>query len=153
MNITSELDKLYLIATDQIKGFLDFYKAINWRETWLTGLMTFHVLTFISVLLTRNHTNVQAVIFIFLLCIVLAAEQLNALGEKHWRKFSKEQYFDSNGIFITAVLSGPVLFNCFVMVVLWLWTTSKMMIVVGRGRLRDKRKQMAASTSENKKEK
>ncbi|KXJ04224.1 transmembrane protein 18 [Exaiptasia diaphana] len=152
MNASFALENLYLIAEDQIKGFLDFYKAINWRETWLTGLIIFHLLTFISVILTRKHSNVQAVMFVVLLCIVLGSEQLNIHGSKHWRKFSKEQYFDSQGLFITAVLSGPIIFNCFIMMVMWLYTAGKMLIVVGRGRLREKRKQMVKSTEENKKE-
>ena len=33
------------------------------------------------------------------------------------RMFSQEQYFDSQGLFITVVYSGPILFNCFVMTV------------------------------------
>ena len=31
--------------------------------------------------------------------------------------FSQEQYFDSHGLFISVVYSGPLLFNCFLMTV------------------------------------
>ena len=31
--------------------------------------------------------------------------------------FSREQYFDSSGLFITVVYSGPILFNCFILTV------------------------------------
>lgn len=36
---------------------------------------------------------------------------------------------------------------------MWLYAAGSMMIVVGRGKLREKRKQLVASNSENKKEK
>ncbi|XP_031554740.1 transmembrane protein 18-like [Actinia tenebrosa] len=152
MNSTFLSDHLKLIATDQIKSFFDFYKAINWREPWLSGLLIFHFLTFVTVILTRKHLNIQAFLFLCLLSVVLASEKLNALGEKHWRWFSKEQYFDSHGLFITAVLSGPIMINCFIMMVVWLWTAGKMLIVVGRGRIKEKRKQMAETAEDKKKE-
>ncbi len=31
--------------------------------------------------------------------------------------FSEEQYFDANGFFILVVFSGPILLNCFLIVV------------------------------------
>lgn len=34
-----------------------------------------------------------------------------------YRTFAKEQYFDSAGLFITVVYSGPILLNCFVLTV------------------------------------
>lgn len=33
------------------------------------------------------------------------------------RTFAREQYFDSNGLFITVVLSTPILLNCIVLLV------------------------------------
>ena len=34
-----------------------------------------------------------------------------------FRMFAREQYFDSAGLFITVVYSGPILLNCFIMTV------------------------------------
>ena len=34
-----------------------------------------------------------------------------------YRMFAREQYFDSAGLFITLVYSGPILLNCFIMTV------------------------------------
>lgn len=75
--------------------------------------------------------------------LALTSEQLNTLAAKHWRMFSQEQYFDSHGLFISVVYSGPLLFNCFLMTVLWLWTAGKMLIVVKRGQLKEQRKREA----------
>lgn len=33
------------------------------------------------------------------------------------RKFSRQQYFDSEGVFITVMLSTPILFNCILLLV------------------------------------
>ena len=34
-----------------------------------------------------------------------------------YRKFSRENFFDSNGLFISTVFSIPVLFNCICLIV------------------------------------
>ena len=38
------------------------------------------------------------------------------------RMFAREQYFDSAGLFITVVYSGPILLNCFIMTVIIFFT-------------------------------
>ncbi|XP_048590164.1 transmembrane protein 18 [Nematostella vectensis] len=141
------------LPTDKIDGFWEFLKAIDWSEPWLRVLIAFHFFTFIVVILLRNHTNIQGVIFLFLLGLVYASEQLNILGERHWRKFAREQYFDSGGLFISVILSVPVLFNCFVILVSWLWTACSMLIVVGKGRVREKQKQLVKEAKEEEKKK
>lgn len=78
--------------------------------------------------------------FLLLLGLAFASEQINTIGAKHWRTFAKEQYFDSAGLFITVVYSGPILLNCFVLTVSWLWTAGKMLIVVKRGQLKERKK-------------
>ncbi|EDO32237.1 predicted protein [Nematostella vectensis] len=85
--------------------------------------------------------------------LVYASEQLNILGERHWRKFAREQYFDSSGLFISVILSVPVLFNCFVILVSWLWTACSMLIVVGKGRVREKQRQLVKEAKEEEKKK
>jgi len=63
--------------------------------------------------------------------------------------FAREQYFDSAGMFITVVYSGPILLNCFIMTVLWLWKAGKMLIVVKRGQLKERRKKEAEDKKSN----
>jgi len=122
---------------------------VDWSEPWLIGLITFHAVTFLCIVNTRKYTNFQGILFLCLLGLAFASEQLNILGAKHWRMFSQEQYFDSQGLFITVVYSGPILFNCFVMTVLWLWTAGKMLIVVKKGQLKEQRKNKAGDKKEN----
>lgn len=35
----------------------------------------------------------------------------------NWHSFSKQQYFDSNGLFISTVFSIPILLNCMLLIV------------------------------------
>lgn len=45
------------------------------------------------------------------------SETINELGAEHWQSFSRQQYFDSNGLFISTVFSIPILLNCMLMIV------------------------------------
>lgn len=137
------------ILTTQIDSMWEFFKAVDWSEYWLIGLIIFHTVTFLCVLTTRKYTNFQVVLFLLLLGLAFASEQVNIVGAKYWRMFAREQYFDSAGLFITVVYSGPILLNCFIMTVLWLWTAGKMLIVVKRGQLKERRKQEAEDKKSN----
>lgn len=49
--------------------------------------------------------------------LVYFSESINELASENWRVFSRQQYFDSNGLFISVVFSIPILLNCMLMVV------------------------------------
>lgn len=49
--------------------------------------------------------------------LVYSAERLNALGGRHWQRFAGQNYFDGSGIFVSAVLSAPLVFTMFVILV------------------------------------
>lgn len=49
--------------------------------------------------------------------MVYFSEQLNAYAAHNWKVFSRQQYFDSKGLFISIVFSVPILLNCMLMVV------------------------------------
>lgn len=44
--------------------------------------------------------------------LVYFSEYLNEVAAKNWHRFSKQQYFDSNGLFISVIFSSPILINC-----------------------------------------
>ncbi|XP_015780347.1 PREDICTED: transmembrane protein 18-like [Acropora digitifera] len=135
--------------TNQIDGVWEYVKAIDWSEPWLVGLLVFHVTTFLLIVGLRRYTNFQGILFLCLLGLAFASEQLNVLGAKHWRTFSRDQYFDSFGLFISVVYAGPILFNCFIITVLWLWTAGKMLIVVKRGQLKELSKKQSGDKKVN----
>jgi hypothetical protein len=63
------------------------------------------------------------------------SEQLNTLAAENWMYYSKQQYFDSNGMFISLMFSAPLLFNCMLMVANWLLISSELMTSLRRFQL------------------
>ena len=150
------------IATDQIDGVLEYLKAIDWSQRWLIALMAIHVLILLVIIINRHRTNILVAVFALLLISVYFSEKLNALAAANWNLFANEQYFDSPGLFISVVFSTPMLFNCLIIIVIWLWDSSKMMSVVTKQRRKryqrsqqaqDKRESENGPVSEKKKDK
>jgi len=48
---------------------------------------------------------------------VYFTESINEYAAQNWSSFSKQQYFDSNGLFISTVFSIPILLNCMLLIV------------------------------------
>jgi hypothetical protein len=45
------------------------------------------------------------------------AEKINEIAARNWKAFAKEQYFDSNGLFISIIWCAPIIINtCFIVV-------------------------------------
>lgn len=61
--------------------------------------------------------NVVLPLHLIAVSLVYFSETINTLAAEHWRLFSREQYFDSNGLFISTVFSIPILLNCMLMIV------------------------------------
>ncbi|XP_048730633.1 transmembrane protein 18-like [Ostrea edulis] len=108
------------IRIDEVNDFYTYIATIDWTEKWLIALIMFHVTCFFLVIVTRRSGFIQAIIFITLLLSVYFAENLNELAAKHWQLFSTEQYFDSSGLFFSTVYSTPVLFNCLLLLFIWM---------------------------------
>uniref|UniRef100_A0A8C9FBF0 Transmembrane protein 18 n=1 Tax=Pavo cristatus TaxID=9049 RepID=A0A8C9FBF0_PAVCR len=87
----------------------------DWAEPWLLGLAGFHVLCFLLTCFSFQHYRVQIGHF---LCMVLCVTQ---------QLFSKYQYFDSRGMFISLVFSAPLLVNTIIIVVNWVYRTLNVM--------------------------
>ncbi|XP_052777598.1 transmembrane protein 18-like [Mya arenaria] len=114
-------DPMEPIKMNEISGIWAYLQAIDWTDPWFCGLGIFHVTCAILTILTRNKGVLQAVYFSVLMVLVLCAEYINQWAAQNWKLFSKQQYFDSKGLFISVVFSVPLLVNCMVMVVSWLW--------------------------------
>lgn len=126
---------------------------VDWTEPWLVGLITFHIVILSLTLLTRDRGNVQAGLFVVALLLVYFSEALNELAAQHWRAFSSQQYFDSQGMFISLVFSAPLLLNCIIMVGQWMWTSGTLMIRLKQAQLRREiRRQRSANSNHHSKE-
>jgi hypothetical protein len=130
------------IKTTQITGIWSYLETVDWSDPWFLALLAFHVLTLLVTFITRHRQLLQALHFGILLFLVYSAESLNELAAKNWKLFSRQQYFDSNGMFISLLWSTPLLTNCLIIVMLWILTSSQMMVKTGRLKLEmDKRRQ------------
>ncbi|XP_063976301.1 transmembrane protein 18-like isoform X3 [Diachasmimorpha longicaudata] len=114
--------------------------VIEWRDPWLALLLVFHVAVTMTALMTRNHANFQILLFLVLLLLVYFSESINEMAASNWRVFSRQQYFDSKGLFISIVFSVPILMNCMIMVASWLYQSSQLMTSLKRAQLRQQAK-------------
>ncbi|XP_064393388.1 transmembrane protein 18-like [Halichondria panicea] len=119
----------------------ELWYGVDWTEPWLLCLLGFHVCTFLAIILLRRHIYGQASILAILGVLCVATESVNEFAAKNHQKFARQQYFDSEGLFIITVYAVPLLFNCSIIIVCWLYNVWDTMIKVGVMKARRKAKQ------------
>lgn len=129
------------VEVSQLNSFLTFIWSIDWRDPWLIGLCIFHISVTLMAISTRNYGNFQAILFFCLILLVYFSENINQLASTNWKIFSRQQYFDSRGLFISVVFSVPILLNCMIMMGSWLWQSRQLMITLKTAQLRERLRQ------------
>ncbi|XP_037949495.1 transmembrane protein 18-like [Teleopsis dalmanni] len=127
-----------LIEVNEITGYWTFLMSIDWKDPWLIGLILLHILTTTVAIRTRNNVNFQIFLFLVLLSAAYFSETINEYAAQNWRLFSKQQYFDSNGLFISTVFSIPILLNCMLLIGAWLYNSTQMMSNLKTAQLKQK---------------
>ncbi|XP_063706093.1 transmembrane protein 18 [Culicoides brevitarsis] len=115
------------IEVNQITDFNSYLQSIDVTDPLIIGLVVFHVGTLVTILLTRTFTNLQIFIFCCLLSLVYFSESINELAAQKWASFTRQQYFDSDGMFMSITVSMPVLLNCMLLIGLWLYESTQTM--------------------------
>lgn len=159
MNVTQEasqvLDQLVggfkrkFADSQHQKGVLDSFKAftaaVDWKEPWLIAVLSVQALLFSSVILCRRNTSYLTCVFVLAMLLVYTSERLNKTLGRHWQTFASQPYFDANGIFISAVLSAPLVLDMLVILVCHLLNLCRMLVHMKRQELRHKARERARS--------
>eukprot|EP00887_Chlorella_sp_A99_P003187 scaffold9.g3187.t1 len=132
-----------------IEGVKAFAAAVDWSERWIVGLLAAHALLLLVVLARLRSKAVQGAAFFLCGGTIFFAERINRLAGQHWRRFSRHNYFDPQGIFTSALLSVPLLLIMFVVLVNYLVQTSALLVRMKRRELayRARQQQRAAEGS------
>eukprot|EP01023_Acetabularia_acetabulum_P057581 TRINITY_DN6717_c0_g4_i1.p1 TRINITY_DN6717_c0_g4~~TRINITY_DN6717_c0_g4_i1.p1 ORF type:complete len:181 (+),score=11.55 TRINITY_DN6717_c0_g4_i1:39-545(+) len=128
---------------------LGFFYAIDWTEPWIIAILVTHALLLILVLIFRKNIQIQSVLFCFMMLIVFGAQKLNELGQKNWEQFSKQDYFDDHGFFISMVVSMPMIVVMLLVVINYLISVSKLLVKMKRQQLRHQMRQRAEGATAN----
>ncbi|KAG8225126.1 hypothetical protein J437_LFUL006149 [Ladona fulva] len=139
------MENHFIVNGNEIDSIWAFIRSIEWWDPWLIGLISFHIVITLMTLMTRDYGNFQVVLFLILckysvnlltLSSRSVAESINEIAATNWSLFSRQQYFDSKGMFISLVFSVPILLNCMIMVANWLWQSSQLMLRVKQVQMR-----------------
>lgn len=66
----------------------------------------------VTMVLTRAvFTHIHAK---YAVSIIYNADKLNRIAAQYWKAFSRQNYFQENGVFISAVVSAPLLLTMFI---------------------------------------
>ncbi|KNC99199.1 uncharacterized protein SPPG_09278 [Spizellomyces punctatus DAOM BR117] len=125
-----------------------FISAIDWTEPFIAVLISFHVLLALWVVLTRNNQTLTASNFVAIGVLALAAQPLNYLASQHWATFSRTNYFDAQGVFMSIMWAGPLMIELIFCVIMLVRQAGDMVVKVKREQL--KRKPTAKSKASKK---
>lgn len=88
--------------------FNAFSAAINWKEPLIVGILVFHVLLLLMIVIGRRIFAFQVGVLSLMAVTCIAARTLNATTSRNWRSFATQNYFDKQGIFVTIFIFVPV---------------------------------------------
>lgn len=116
-----------------------FATAVDWRETWIRGLVGGHVALWLVFGLTRRRHNCQVALFMVIVALVASAERLNTYGREHWEEFATQNYFDERGVFAAVLFCAPLLALSLVMMVNFIIVAANLLIDLKRKQIKKKR--------------
>jgi hypothetical protein len=128
-----------------------FTAAVDWGEGWIRALLAHHVLLLVLMVTTRARYYHQCAIFGWICTLVWGAERINDACKTRWQSFSKQNYFDKNGIFMSGVLSAPLLLIGFVQLVITLRRSADLLVEVKKHEFKEAAKKKGKEATKKKK--
>jgi hypothetical protein len=119
--------------------FQAFKSAITWSEPLIYSLLIFQITMFLLCIWVSRPNRGSApriVLLVLIFVVVRSAEYLNGWGARNWESFCTQNYFDRKGIFVGIMLCGPLLMDCFLLLLMFLREASQLLIKVKRRELR-----------------
>lgn len=135
-----------------------FRSAITWTEPFIIGLLAFQIVMFMLCLaVSRPNVGLapRISIMVFIAVLVRSAEKINEIAGQNWKEFCTQNYFDRQGVFVAIMVSGPLLFYCLIMLMLFVREASQLLVTVKTNELKRKKKAQSRSKkdkTESKKE-
>ncbi|KAI8810845.1 transmembrane protein 18 [Cladochytrium replicatum] len=110
---------------------------IDFTEPFIQALFAFHTIVLVWVISTRKSSTLLSVNLCLLALGGLLSEQLNNLAGRHWKTFSKTNYFDKSGVFTTTLWSAPLIAIMLLNLVFLLNVTMNVLAVTKRAQLKE----------------
>ena len=76
--------------------------------------------------------------------VSMCASTLNAWGAEHWEHFSTQNYFDKNGVFVSALFTAPMILVLLVQLVLIARHLTNLAVAAGKLKLKSIARDKAA---------
>ena len=120
---------------DNVQGF---YHAVDWsRDRWIFLFTALQLCALASVLYVRNGSaQTQCTVFMLWVGVSMCASPLNAWAGENWRLFSTQNYFDKNGVFMSALFTAPLILVLIVQLVLIVRHLSNLAVAAGKLKLK-----------------
>ncbi|XP_075496528.1 uncharacterized protein LOC142533586 [Primulina tabacum] len=118
------------------ENLMGFFHAIDWKEPWLICLFSFHALFLLVAFTSRKNINLQMSLFLLALGGVYLAERLNGFLAGNWTSFAGQNYFDTQGLFLSVLWSGPLLVIVILILVNNLFSLCQLIVGWKRAELR-----------------
>ena len=93
-----------------------FFTAIDFTEPLVISILVTNVLLFICSVRVQNQTR-QSLLLGMQLFYCLSLGYINDYFHQHWRSIATQNYFDSQGLFLSIMVGVPVLLNCFIILI------------------------------------
>ena len=119
-----------------VDTFVGFFHAVDWKEPWLIGMISFHAILLLVTIISRRNINFQLILSALTFSGVFLAEKLNTFLGQNWKSFSSQNYFDPQGLFISVMWSGPLLLITILILVNTLVTLCMLMVRWKRAELK-----------------